>query len=323
MKEIIENIRQIIPQLPFDIRAEVVAADMVERGFLIDDIVIVPKSLFKRRFDKDVLEVSEKEAKSGNEYCSIEVSREGIYDALPQALVHSQRRSKRAGVKSKEEMVDELKLRRREEKFARQFFLPFENEFYHQRIVLEQEEQHILRGYQSESRYTEMLDQFWQLPDELDLRQKATLIYLFPILHKIVGNLHLTTLSFEACLNTVVELNIAYGEMKNILPGFILNQQLSVLGVNTVCGAKTSVNHPVIEMKVGPVAVEKLPDYLRNGKKMKALLALADYFIPLESRLKVLILQQAVNYFELNKKQMSYSRLGYNTTLKAAIASAN
>jgi hypothetical protein len=310
MSRVIEAIRRIIPQLPFDIRTEVVAADMILRGFTQEDIVIVPQSLFKRRFEKDILEVSVKETKHGKEYCSIAVSREGIYDALPQAMVHSSRRSKRPGVKSKDEMLDDIKIRKREERFARQFFLPFENEFYYQRVVLEQEEQNILRAYQSQSRYTELLDQFWKLPQALSLEQKAKLIYILPIINKIVGDLYLMELCYHLILDLPVKLEVEFGNRFITGHRFILNSGSTVLGVNTACGATGHHGRPTVVINLGPISSAQVPQYVAGNKKHAEILSLNDFLLPLDVEYKINFIVEMEPEVRLSEK--SNVRLGYN-----------
>ncbi|MBK9733162.1 MAG: type VI secretion system baseplate subunit TssG [Chitinophagaceae bacterium] len=310
MTTIIEAIRAIIPQLPFDIRAEVVAADMILRGFTQEDIVVVPQSLFKRRFEKDILEVAVKETKNGKEYCAIAVSREGIYDALPQALVHSSRRSKGQGMKSKDEMLDEIKLRKREEKFARQFFLPFENEFSHQRVVLEQEEQNILKAYQSQSRYTELLDQFWKLPEALSVEQKAKLIYILPILNKIVGNLYLMELCYRLILDLPVKLDVEFGNWFSTNNRFVLNEETTVLGVNTACGTTGTHGRPIMVMSLGPIPSVQVPQYVAGNKKHSEILSLNDFLLPLDVDYKINFIVEMEQ--EIRLSENSNVRLGYN-----------
>lgn len=310
MTSIIEAIRSIISQLPFDIRAEVVAADMILRGFSQEDIIVVPQSLFKRRFEKDILEVAVKETRHGKEYCAIAVSREGIYDALPQALVHSARRSKGQGMKSKEEMLDEIKIRKREEKFARQFFLPFENEFSYQRVVLEQEEQNILRAYQSQSRYTELLNQFWKLPEALSLEQKAKLIYILPILNKIVGDLYLMELCYRLILDLPVKLEVGFGNWFSTGHRFVLNDESAVLGISTACGAKSNHGRPTIVLNLGPIPSAQVPQYVEGNKKHAEILSLNDFLLPLDVDYKFNFIVETEEEVRLSEK--SNVRLGYN-----------
>jgi hypothetical protein len=316
MTSVVEVIRSIIPQLPFDVRAEVVAADMILRGFTKEDIVVVPQSLFKRRFEKDILEVGIEETKQGKEYCTIGVSREGIYDALPQALLHSSRRSGKKGMKSKEEMLDEIKIRKREEKFARRFFLPFENEFYHQRIVLEQEEQNILKAYQSQSRYTELLDQFWKLPQALSLEQKAKLIYILPIINKIVGDITLMELCYCLILDLPVKIQVEFGNSFTTGHRFILNDESATLGVNTACGTKSIHGRPVLVISVGPIPSAQVPQYVTGNKRHTEILALNDFLLPLDVEYKINFIVEMEGEVRLSEK--SNVRLGYNFLMPAA-----
>ena len=173
MVKLPEKLYDIIKQLPYDLRAEVVLADLIERGLNRDVFLVSSKGLFKRRFSRDIEQVSNLDAGRKEKFTVAEVNREGIYDTLPQAITHSVKHSKRPGLKTSVEMVSEIKDRRAEEQAARQFFLPFENEFHQQCIELEIAERNILKGFMSNSKYTKLMNEFWQLPSILDERQKS------------------------------------------------------------------------------------------------------------------------------------------------------
>lgn len=316
MLELVEHLRKIVPNLPFDIRAEVVAADLIARGMSPDEIILAPQSLFKRRFSRDILAVTTEETKGGKEYCLLQVSREGIYDALPQALTHTQQSGRHRGIKTKKEMTDEVKLRRKEEKAARLFFLPYENEFYHQRIFLEMQEQRILHGYLSDSHYTQLLDQFWNLPEILDMQQKAMLIYMLPILNKIVGNLELMRICYETILQTPVKLQVKYGYELPVADTFILNKESASLGVNTVCGKKCFLSKPIVIFHVGPLSTSQLTSFMPGNRKRKELEALHDFLLPLETESKVNLEVKMPGETTLSKK--SEIRVGYNFHLTKA-----
>ena len=212
-------------------------------------------------------------------------------------------------------MVDEVKERRKEEDAARKFFLPFENEFYHQSIQLEIEEQNILKGYLNSSRYTALLNKFWQLPEILDTRQKATFIYLVPVIHKAVGNLAFTKLCYEAMLDVEVNFKMKSGLEQRIENPFAFNDDKLKLGVNFVCGNKYYNSKQHLEIEIGPLNNQQLTEYLPGEKGRSVIEFLNEYYLPLdiENKLKI------VSDFE--KKEFILSgtnsalRLGYTSYL--------
>src|SRR3954468_21255391 len=104
MIDIVEKIDGIIKSLPYDLRAEVVIASLIEGGITRDTIVISSKSLFRRTFSRDIENISVTDVNYRQQYVLAEVNREGMYDALPQALTHGARTYKK-GIKSADEMI--------------------------------------------------------------------------------------------------------------------------------------------------------------------------------------------------------------------------
>jgi hypothetical protein len=71
-----------------DFRAEVLVAFWLENGEKsLDNITIRPNGTFQRPYRKDVLEIeqSEKEQPDG---VTLHISREGLYDMLPEGVFH-------------------------------------------------------------------------------------------------------------------------------------------------------------------------------------------------------------------------------------------
>ncbi|MEP7111314.1 MAG: type VI secretion system baseplate subunit TssG [Ferruginibacter sp.] len=289
MEDFIEHISNVVSELPYDLRAEVVIADLIQRGVIADDMIVSPIGLFKRRFSRDIAHISIKETDSGQKYTRVEINREGIYDSIPQALSHAAKLSKTGGLKSPKEMVDEVNQVRKEKEAARKFFLPIENEFYHQRIQLETEEQNILKGYLDSSIGTALMNKFWQLPEILDTRQKATFIYLIPTIHRAVGNLGLTKLCYEAVLNIEVNFQINKALEQTVSNQFELGAGKLKLGMNFVCGSKFYNHSSCVEIIVRPLNEIQLSEYLPGEKGTGIIEFLNGYYLPfdLETKLKI------------------------------------
>jgi hypothetical protein len=289
MDRLPEGLFEIIKKLPYDLRAEVVLADLLEKGLDEDVILISPKGLFKRKFSRDLEQLSALDMDKKRKWIVASVNREGIYDALPQAITHSAKRSKTPGVKSSGEMINEIKERRKEEIAARNFFLPFENEFYHQCIDLEVAERSILKGFVSNSRYTRLMTEFWQLPPILNEKQKAIFVYLLPMIHKAAGDLELIKACYEAILNVEVNFVVRYGLEQGIPQTGSDNANSLMLGINFVCGTEFYDDSAYYEITIGPLDGEQLTGYLPGGPGIAVINYLNSFFLPfdVESRFKI------------------------------------
>ena len=94
-------------QLPYDIRVEVIAADLIDNGLDREHLIMKPLSLFKRRFAKDIHQAKTIENNTSADDLYIEVTRDGIYDILPEGFFHQPRDRKH--YKSLSDMVFDVK----------------------------------------------------------------------------------------------------------------------------------------------------------------------------------------------------------------------
>lgn len=303
---------KLINTLEPDVRVEAILAVMLEQGAIdLDNIVIRTKGIFKRPFSKDVLDVELTGKKSGKrEILTIDISREGLYDMLPEGVFHD---TLTKAFKTTEDSVEEFKMHRREEKEARNFFLPLEQEFYRLRIHMALEERKALFTSTDPS-HQGLFSTFWGRQAVLNQQQSAIFFFLLPLFYKIVGNLPLTALCFEAILGQPVTLQWINPQEHNsndyLMPLGKINMGVNFILGNTWCGES-----PAIEVEIGPLADNDLIDYLPGGKAHKVLDQLYSYFLPVEVEpiLKVLA-KEAEQPIMLTDSEEA-GRLGYTTTI--------
>jgi hypothetical protein len=128
--DFINNHRQLTT---FDLKSELLFNALLDKE--VDDLNIVIKSngLFYRKFSKDKMNIAPDAVNP--DIINIEISRDGFYDILPESFVHNYRDKE-----IKDDAVQEYKNRKREEKEARHFFNPLENELFRFRHGVEQYE---------------------------------------------------------------------------------------------------------------------------------------------------------------------------------------
>jgi type VI secretion system protein ImpH len=307
------NFEELINNVPLDLRAEVVVADLLRNNLSPDEIFIRPMSNFKRPHSRDISGV-EKNHAGKKESIFINTNRDGLYDALPQMIFHGATNKKPKAFKSVNEMVLEVKQRMEEEKAARDFFLPYEIEFFRQRTYLESEERDTLDNLSLNMQSKDLIA-FWNFPDNFSDRQKGTLFYLLPILHKIIGDLHLMTLCYKSVLGVTIALEIIGAKRESVPDELSLPLRMIHLGTDFIIGDTLQRSLPLLKIKIGPLNKKEMFEYILYGKGKKVLNKLNEFFIPAEITPEIeLIINENDDDFILDQVNES-GRLAYTTVI--------
>jgi hypothetical protein len=303
-----------INHLKHDIRAEVIVAEIIENGLNPAEIIIIPDGSFRRKFSKDVTYAEVIESENGQRVLGIHVTRDGLYDSLPEAIFHHQSVEP---LTSGHDMAKLSKKQNTEEKEARLFFLPFENEIFYHRIQIELEERKLLHRF-SENLFDDIYPQFWKLDRTLPKKLVSRLVLFLHLTHKIVGNRYLTA----KCLEIIIEedVNVSYirnhHSGKNIpgSPGRKTSGLGSTgLGENFICGDYMSDSDPVMNFEIGPLMNSSIKDYLENSTYSRFLNCFYSFFVPVEMNAVTTIkVSDAQRQFTLNDAQSDVI-LGYNS----------
>lgn len=273
-------LKELPVQLKLDLYVEVVISALIREGKLDPKkLYIKPRGTFKRSYKHDLeqIEVLENK-KTGEQSIFFAVLREGLYDMLPEGLFHSN--LKKTKHIDTEESVQELKMHQEEEKYARNFFLPLEQEFYQQRIQIEIEEQKSLVGV-SEFIIHELMANFWNITFPLEHDKSLCLAYMLPMMHRIVGNLSLTKRCLEIILQAPVKLHTSNPKDEKVLLSHNKMGHFS-LGEDFILGDILAKEVNDLIITIGPISSNQLLDYLPGGKKQALLNLLSAYFIPAE-----------------------------------------
>ena len=279
----------LINHLPFDIRVEILAADLIEQGIDAETLVFKPVSRFKRRFSNDITGVKVIETQDDQQQLYIEVTRDGIYDSLPQGLFHQPKI--KAGARKRADMVENVRTTRAEEQSARQFFQPMENELYHLRTTVERTERRLFFDLERSER-NDLLINFWNLEAYRRFATLPLLVRLMPILYRLSGHLEYTKTCYELLLRVPIAISI-YHDYKP-LPTHIAGWQLGgdSLGFETITSEKIYNELPVYEITIGPLKDKLLADYLPGGKMLPYLNLLNSYFLAAGYAVNLTVLPQ-------------------------------
>lgn len=324
------QIKTLIHQLPFDIKLEVLLCELYNNKQLDPTLIKVkPIGIFYRGGQRDIhsVEIFKNEFED-IEKILFELSREGLFDTLPSGLFFNP--VDRKYKKTAKEIRASVQVEKREEKAARDFFFPIEQEFYNQRIQLEQKEREVFSGFTDEIGRNLFIKEFWQLELEgVPEEQLSILLYFLPLAFNYKGNLEKIEQIFSVVLKekiTIVTQIEAQLELEErILPGL----GDTFLGVNMVLGKAFQDGFPEIHVNVGPIIMKETMRYFPGGPQQKLLDVLCRFFLPAEVNMKVNLLfykkkshalrMQETNgntaIFKLDEKVNYYGRLGVNTYL--------
>jgi type VI secretion system protein ImpH len=288
------SVQQLLGQLrrqPFDLRLEVILAELLTQGYEFDDFLVRPLGLFARRYRRDLGEVYEEPFERRYHpvvRTVLEVHREGLYDALPQQVFH-QPGTGAGQAASIQAMVEDSRTQRRKEKATRLFFAPFEQEFFRFRVGIEQEEQRYFTSLAAHW-YNEVLARFWGLAEAgLPPAVLTNLLYLLPLAHGIVGDLERTRQCFESVLGQAVALRVLPPQRHPLptAPAAALPAAGTLghvaLGHDLVLGGDYQETLPALEISLQGLTVPELEAYLTNEWPARALALLCEYFIAFET----------------------------------------
>ncbi|MBN8682911.1 MAG: hypothetical protein J0L99_09660 [Chitinophagales bacterium] len=273
-----------------------------------------PKSLFKRAYSKDVAQFNIIQVahgkKSQESQVWVDINREGFYDTLPEFLFH--RPETASGYKNIDQRLRDSQKVQEEEAAARQFLLPFEQEFYRTRVNVEQEEQKLLSGFSNPMQRI-IIERLWPDVPDIDNNSLSILFYLLPLAYTITGNRS----RMEACFRTLLRENVTLTDIasENYSTEIRDNQQLGffTLGVNMILEGILEEELPKLRIEIGPIPQHRMLEYIGNGNKKILLNILCNYFVPFELDVETTIkLDKPDEAFRFNDDPSS-ALLGYST----------
>lgn len=284
------------------IKAEVLLAELQNNSDVTtEDYVISNKSTFTRAYGGDVITAH---LNGDKDRLTFDLARNGIYDSLPEGLFHKQSISK-----DSKSYIDRRKVIKEEELASRSFFSPLENEFFFQRLQIEQNERTLLNGFGNLK--NDFLFDFWKIDANIPKNYAVKLITILPFCHKIVGNLELTRLSLEKILDEKVHIK----RTSELLVNQEKEDEVGLrLGYDTVLESNDyGIRVPALEFTIGPILAKNIDWYLNEFNIYKFLEVFYDYFVPMEMEVKTKLLVDNDDEFLLGETNKSI--LGFSSRL--------
>lgn len=299
-----------IESITHDIRAEIITNELIQSKIISEsNIMIANEGQFSRAYRHDLLNASiVVDSYDNHESLKLNLSRDSIYDILPQGFIHSP--NDNGTEKSVHQMIKEHKLQKKKATESRNFFNPFENEIFHYKTKIENTERDFL--YQlNGSKPLEFFYVFWGLPKNFPEVMVAKFIQLLPYTYKIVGNIDLSC----RCLSSIIDEPVNFKttgskEYSNSNEEITLGNNR--LGTDFICGnSYTDYSHNVT-IEIGPITKNPYEKFINNGEIKKFIDCFYSHFFPMEVELKtLLLLNTEIEEFNFNQQPV----LGYSTRI--------
>ena len=309
-KKSLEDIVAEIESISYDIRAEVITNELLQSNDAVqEEITISNNGQFSRAYRNDVLGATiEDDNYDKQEYLNIQLSRDSMYDALPEGFVHSL--SENNADKSVKQMIREHKHQKKQEAEARNFFAPFENEIFHYRTKIESVERDFLYKLNG-SKPLEFFYDFWGLPHIYPAVLVSKFIQLLPYAYRIVGDIELAC----QCLEHIIEEKVSYKtttskEYSEEAEQVRLGENR--LGVDFISGKNYMDYSMNLTIEIGPITNKPFHNYVNNGEIKIFIDCFCEHFFPMEVEVKIcLLMNKETEEFNFSKQPV----LGYTTRI--------
>jgi len=310
--EKLNNIAKQITSLKHDIRAEVIVNNLLKNKDIDESqYVIFKQGQFSRAFRYDVLNSSVTDYDlDTTQILKIELSRDGFYDMLPENITHAARND--SSEKEVETMIKEHKIQKQQQKNARLFFQPFENEIFSYGVAVESFEQDFLSDLNA-FLVPDMFYDFWGIGKDLPQLLVSKFIRILPYAYKIVGDIE------QACriLSSIIEekvstTNKAYQKYLDEDQSILLGK--ARLGLELITGNSYDDYSSHYNLQIGPLKNSHFSEYIHEGAMKKFVDLFYEYFFPIEVEIETtILLAEEKESFEMDTH--THSILGYNTRI--------
>ncbi|WP_306353353.1 hypothetical protein [Flavobacterium sp. '19STA2R22 D10 B1'] len=292
----------------FDLKAELLFEELLLQRVHDLDISIESNGLFYRKFNKDIMDI-DTDVHDSDIY-NVTLSRDGIYDVLPESVTHNYRTRDR-----KEDPVEEFKKRKKEEKEARTFYNPLENELFRFRHLVERYESDFfshINTYGIADIIRMILGVSSNIPNHL-------LVKMFSALLHEKKNLGQDILNVSSILEKIINEKVSV-TTKNIKleQVFDVNESAAEisLGVNSTLESREEIFLKEYHYTIGPLRdPEQLFKYFHQEEMESFLITFFNLFLPCHVQFSYeLVLKGSDEEFSMNETSYQ-SRLGISTVI--------
>ncbi|MEX2569329.1 MAG: type VI secretion system baseplate subunit TssG [Cyclobacteriaceae bacterium] len=280
-EHLLTELQQEIHQNCSDLKAESIVVLALGKGLAREDFVMASESTYNRPYSKDVRSPSLEEDRNRKAYLQLGLSRNGWYDQLPEGLFHQPIKSG-VPVLSAGEMAADYVKNKQIELESRQFFKPFEQAFYEERVVLESEEFQLLKGLNTGT-LNDFFMEFWGIDPDIPSRFVTPFIEMLPQVHKINGDPDLLAHCLEKIIQESVEVKIENSERLESMVDGLNELGNSRLGLDMILGNQFWEETFCYNIIIGPLKQSRVEEYLEKGSHHAFLKVFNGFFLPVET----------------------------------------
>ncbi len=283
-------------KIPFEkyalLKAETVLAELMSNGIAETELKLHFESSFKKVFRTDINKISYNHFNDDVQRGSLEVyvNRDSLYDLLPEGVFH-QPLAATAGANLSSMIADSRRLKK-EEKMARQFFAPFDQQFLLFSTLVEQEERYWLKNIEA-GNFTKDPYTFWDIPSTIPYPVATTLSAILPWAYLIKGNQPYIAKALEMVLQKKVSIHTITQlyQPASTAPRAIEDMYL---GEDAVLGYGYFDETIIWKITIHNISGAEMQEYIPGGKMGNLITYINDIFLPVEI--------EAQFEFELEKK---------------------
>lgn len=299
-----------------DFKAITKAAELIENGdFEPDQVAVLPTGGRQSAYAKDVGEYSFYYSESKRKDCLvIELNREGFYDMLPEGLFH-QPPTGSSGF-SEQEMIEDVQVRRAEEKDARKFFMPFEAELNHLRTILELYENRL----DKRTTYNDLTRIFgaeWKEFELLDNEQSIIWMHLLPLISEKRNDLDFLGQLLSLLFKMPVQAALSTKGMKQAPIEERMQFKLGSgsLGIDTIIGNSFLSDEEEVIISIGPAGTDKLIRFMPGTPSAYIIDLAVSYLLPVENEVSIKLIANMENRIGALGAGSNNSFLGFTVYL--------
>jgi len=267
-----ENYRQLTS---FDLRAELLFEAILTNKIDDLDILLKPNGVFYRKFSKDTMNISTDP--NDSDILNIDISRDGFYDILPESITHNYRNQDQ-----RYDASHEFKIRKREEKEARHFYNPLENELFRFRHQIEKYESDFFSKI-STNGIADIIRMILGIPDSIP---DILTVKMFYALMKQKGNAGQNISDVAVVLEKILGENVSFTS-KNIQlengHDVVENSGEMIMGITTTLESNEEIFLKKYNFTIGPLHnPDNLPDYFSEHVLENFLNTFFNLFLPFQ-----------------------------------------
>jgi type VI secretion system protein ImpH len=303
----IQELLQELDTLSTDFNGIALAAELISNGFAKDKIQFKNTGIFHRNVNKDIAEIEFDKFEEDNEDIVIHLSKEGLYDMLPDSIFH-----KPGFAHATETLAEQVARKKKEEQDAKQFFSIFEHEFHYYGLHVQLTETEIY-GNANAANNAVFFEYFFGSATLLNDAQIQMLLYLMPLSYKIRTDTTLIEKVYTKLLAQPVSISKSFTEKKYIQT--TIEDEDLLLGVNFVAGNAISCYAWQYDISIAQLSDKQYMDYQYGGYGYNLIHFLNKYFIPAIADVHInLIPEEKSSVFTTSTQEQS-TYLTFNSTI--------